>query len=214
MFFSIHVRYFHSAGIGPGGTRPLDALTARPAKQTRPEVGFHLGTAAFTLLELLTVIAIIAVLVSLGFGAARRAGEAGRVARAQAELIMLAAALENYERALGDFPRTDDPAILLQALLGRRGPLGAVIHSRPYLEIGRFTIGGDRDPFSDASAMLLDPWGQPYRYAYQVSSPWRNSRFVLYSAGADGRDVATLRPGGFADATLPENSDNLYADRP
>lgn len=179
----------------------------RPHFFARPPAG------AFTLLELLTVIAIIAILAGLGFGAARRASEAGRMARARMELTLLGGALENYRQATGDYPQTDDPARLLQAVLGRRGPLYDRMDARPFLELTRFTVADGRDPLADEKATLLDPWGHAYGYAYRAVPSWRNSRYVLYSAGPDGQAAAVLLDGGFPETLLPDNTDNLYADR-
>jgi general secretion pathway protein G len=168
---------------------------------------------AFTLLELLTVITIIAVLVSLGFGLARRAQESGRTARVRTELTLLASALGEYHRAYGDYPQTADAAAMLQALLGKRGPRGATIAARPSLDLLRFTTRDDRNALVDPTAVLLDPWDRPYRYAYATQPAWSNPRYVLYSAGPDGLAADALLPGGYADGTPVENHDNLYADR-
>src|SRR5690349_18348048 len=116
--------------------------------------------AAFTLLELLAVIGVIAVLTGLVLGAGRRASEAGEVARARAELAVLTAALESYRIAHGDYCRTDDPARLLQGLIGKRGPDYQPETSRPLIEAGRFAIRSGLDPFTDETAVLVDPWGQ------------------------------------------------------
>jgi general secretion pathway protein G len=176
--------------------------------------------AAFTLLELLTVITLIAVLAGLVLGVGRRAVETGKIARAKAELAALSAALEDYHRIYGDFPRTDDEACLLQSLLGKRGPVAdAEISGRPLLEAARFTLArpaapdAPADPFSDTSTVLLDPWSRPYVYVYRIpASGWTNPGFVLYSAGPDGKDSATLLPGGLVDTTPRENADNIYAN--
>lgn len=160
--------------------------------------------AAFTLLELLSVITIIALLAGLGIGAGRRAAESGRIARAKAELAVLGAALENYRLIHGDYPRTEDGAQLLRALLGRRGPAAdTIINARALIEAARFTIAGD---------VLIDPWGQAYVYAYKTSAPWSNSSYVLYSAGPDGRENPRLLAGGFPDARDTGNADNIHAN--
>jgi general secretion pathway protein G len=166
--------------------------------------GANQNRAAFTLLELLAVIAIVAVLAGLAIGVGRRATDAGKTARARAELAVLAAALETYRRTHGDYPRTDDAAELLQALLGRRGPTGGATSGRPLIETARFTF--------DAT-QLLDPWGQPYRYLYKATNPWLNPGYVLYSPGPDGRDFSRLLAGGFPDTAGEGNADNLYAGR-
>lgn len=61
---------------------------------------------AFTLIELLTVIAIIGILAAITFGVTRGISEQGRIARAQAELGALSTALESYRQQFGDYPRT------------------------------------------------------------------------------------------------------------
>ena len=120
---------------------------------------------------------------------------------------------ERVERADGRpkiaqafYPRTDDEAQLLRALLGRRGPASdAAISGRAVLEAARFTITGGR---------LLDPWERPYAYAYKVpAGGWTNPGFVLYSAGPDGGDNAALLPGGFPEVASPANVDNIHANR-
>jgi general secretion pathway protein G len=166
--------------------------------------GANPARAAFTLLELLSVIAIIALLAGIVIGAGRRATESGKSARARAELAVLGAALENYKRTYGDYPRTEDEAQLLRALLGRRGPVAdAVITGRTLIEADRFTIAGD---------VLLDPWGRTYVYAYKTTTPWSNSSYVLYSAGPDGRENPRLLAGGFPDAAGEGNADNIHAN--
>ena len=182
-------------------------MSQAPAGATRQR-------AAFTLLELLAVIAILSLLAALVLGVGRRAGEAGRVARAKTELAVLAAALENYRGLYGDYPTTDDAARLLQSLLGRRGPSGVAISDRALIDLARFTPGGSRDPFTDPATVLVDPWVQPYLYVYRTpSAGWVNPGVVLYSIGPDGRDSPVLLPGGIVDSSPPENADNLYANR-
>ncbi len=169
---------------------------------------------AFTLLELLVVIGLIAILTGLVIGAGRRASDASKASRARAELTALASALDAYRLAQGDFPRTDDPARLLQALIGKRGPDHQVLNRRAFIEVARFRTADARDPFTDESAVLLDPWDRPYRYAYKSQTPWTNSSPVLHSAGPDGADTTTLTTGGFPDRSASGNADNLYADQP
>lgn len=170
------------------------------------------GGRAFTLLELLAVIAIIAVLCGLVLGVGRRSIATGQVARAKSELAALAVALEEYRRICGDYPRTGAGDALLQSLIGRQGPLGDSVSLRSVVDVGRLFTDAHLDPFSNPSAVLIDPWGRPYRYCYKTQSPWTNSCFVLYSTGPDGRDSAALTAGGFADPSQAGNSDNLYAD--
>lgn len=170
--------------------------------------------AGTTLLELLAVLLILGILAALVIGVGRRAVESSRVTRAQAELAALAGALEAYRRSFGDYPRTDNSAVLLQSLLGRRDPAGAPLEARAVLDLAALTASTEQDPAADPAARLLDPWGQPYLYAYRVPAEgWLNSAFVLYSAGPDRRVTSALRPGGFPDQAAPGNGDNLHANR-
>lgn len=168
--------------------------------------GANRKRAAFTLLELLAVVALIAVLTALGIGGGTRALAAGRSTRARAELAAIAAALEAYRRAHGDYPHTSDAAQLLRALRGHRGPSSdAEISGRPLLETARFTL---------VDGVLVDPWEQPYVYAYKdPAGGWTNPGYVLYSCGPDRTHFSRLMSGGFPDATATANTDNLYAGR-
>ena len=67
---------------------------------------------AFTLLELLAVISLSAILAGIMLGVGRRASEAGKVARAKAELAVLSAALESYNHTYGDYPQTDRKSVV------------------------------------------------------------------------------------------------------
>lgn len=165
-------------------------------------------------MELLAVIGLIAVLAGLVLGSGVRASNAGKAARARAELTTLMAALDAYRQAHGDYPRTDDPARLLQSLIGTRGPDNQPLSGRVLLDVAHFRTLANADPFTDATAVLLDPWERPYGYAYKTQLPWTNPTCVLWSAGPDGATTTMLLAGGFADRSATDNADNLYADQP
>lgn len=169
---------------------------------------------AFTLIELLTVVAVLAILAALVIGAGRRATETGRIARTQAALAALGAALEGYKRQYGDYPRTADAAQLLQALVGKVDPQLRDLHpdGRVQLDVALFTYDPPADPEENANVRLIDPWGQPYHYVYKTNiSPWTNPGYVLCSAGPDGRLDATLLAGGRLNPDAPDNLDNINA---
>ena len=191
---------------------------------------------AFTLVELLAVIAIAGLLVALVFGAAHGAGERSRRSRAAAELGVLAQSLEAYRAQYGDYPRTgaavnapagaaatdDGPGILFNALTGRRGP-GAVlvpIEGRAFAALGAQTLQTDALPVAGNTAQVanafLDPWGRRYLYAYRAGTAWTSRCPVLLSAGPDGVVVLPSDPAQWdgavpAAAAAPENADNLAA---
>jgi prepilin-type N-terminal cleavage/methylation domain-containing protein len=120
----------------------------------------------FTLVELLTVIAVLAILVSVGIGAVRGARERANIARARAELVALVAALEEYKRLYGDYPQTGEfmqaaatptavatgpnmmtaQAKLFNCLTGVFGPRSFTNSDRlngpNFLDVGKFTLNG------------------------------------------------------------------------
>lgn len=171
--------------------------------------GFPSG---FTLIELLAVITLVGVLSAMALGMGRHAVIFSQTARAKAELAAIAAALESYKQQFGDYPRTDRPDELLQALVGKRGPTGSTVSGRLLLELAHFQTADAADPLVSTSAELVDPWKQTYAYAYRSDAGWTNPDYVLFSSGPDG-NAAALLAGGTVDETAPANADNIYADR-
>src|SRR6266540_4878024 len=80
------------------------------------------SSGAFTLIELLVVLAIVAVVSALVVGLGNHANNFAQMVRAKAELAAVSAALESYRRQYGDYPHTNRPDELLQALIGKRAP--------------------------------------------------------------------------------------------
>jgi len=167
---------------------------------------------AFTLVELLTVIAIMAVLSGFALALGFSTGEVGRASRAQAEMASIAGALEAYRRSFGNYPQTADPGELLQALIGRRGPTGGAILVRPLVELADLVTSEEFDPFANSAARLIDPWGRPYYYSYKEPASWTQPGFVLFSSGPDGKHAELLSDGRI-DAQALVNRDNVYLNR-
>ncbi len=126
-------------------------------------------------------------LAGLAFGGGRHALGNARVARARAELAVIAVALDAHRARHGADPRAADPVEFLAALADSgRGRTG--------LDCGRLTVvdrdsGQPAEPNRDGRAVLVDPWGRPYVYA--PPEPARGiGRGRLFSAGPDG-DPAT-----------------------
>lgn len=138
----------------------------RRVKRVRPRRGF-------TLLELVIVIAIIAVLASVvAPNLVRHAGDA-KVQAARSQIEMLGLALEAYHLDLDDYPRSADG---LEALRVRPAEVSDTeIWRGPYIK---------RD-------VPTDPWGRPYVYRYPglVDS----TTFEILTLGRDGI------PGGTGD---------------
>jgi len=116
----------------------------------------------FTLLELLVVVAIIALLV--GYVAPRYFSQVGKseVGLARAQIDSLEKALDQYRLDTGRYPSTEQGLAALQAQPANEPKWGG-----PYMR----------------KAIPPDPWGQPYRY----QSPGSHGEFDLYSYGKDGQ---------------------------
>jgi prepilin-type N-terminal cleavage/methylation domain-containing protein len=177
--------------------------------------------AAFTLIELLTVVAIIGILAAITFGVAKGVNERAAINQARAELSALATALEGYKRVYGDYPQTggagnnpagaasnsDGPGILFNALAGKRGPRASpvsAIDGKRFLDLERFSLQSTATtdlPVSGNTTQLanafVDPWGRRYLYFYKTSATgWQNPSYVLFSVGPDGHLEGSLPSGG------------------
>lgn len=127
---------------------------------------------AFTLVELLTVIAVIAILTTMTIGVIRGVKERANIARARAELATLGTALEEFKRLYGDYPQLGEftqapatPTGVTVALPNGAGPGATTVQARLFncltgvygprafgttdrlngpnlLDVGKFTING------------------------------------------------------------------------
>lgn len=66
--------------------------------------GLLRGVSAFTLIEMLTVIAVIGLLAGMAVGLAPRVGRANRESRIRAQLNQIATAIESYKADFGHYP--------------------------------------------------------------------------------------------------------------
>ena len=138
---------------------------------------FSLHHSAFTLVELMVVIAIIGILMSLITAGAQAARRRGAVTKAKAMIGALETAISMYEADMGEYPATGNDT-LVKAL---QDDPGNPDWGGPYIE---FKI----DELKDDEA--LDPWGQPYEYvSVNGGSPThREKSFDLYSFGPNQKD--------------------------
>jgi hypothetical protein len=120
--------------------------------------------------------------------------------------------LEAYKLIYGDYPQTASGSVLLQSLIGKRGPTYAVIEGKAVLDLAQFTIVDDGDPFLSTTVEVADPWGGSYCYAYKSTTPWMRTGYVLFSSGPDKAHAALLS-GGRTDDSAVANRDNIYLQR-
>lgn len=127
---------------------------------------------AFTLIELLIVIAIIAILASLVLAAAGSVQKKGARSRAEAEIKAVEAALESYKSDNGDYPSNSlaGSANLVSALMPTNG-------GKIYFEF---------KPKYTNSGGWVDPFGYNYNYIYTNGSPNNGTNnYDLWSAATD-----------------------------
>lgn len=177
---------------------PLMHTLARPPVREASRL-FRSAQRAFTLIELLTVIAIIAILAAITFGVVKGVNERAAIGQAKAELASLAQALEAYKLQYGDYPRsagaansatatsasaTDAPGILFNSLVGKLGPYRATsnpnrapMNGKSLVELTRFTLQSTATadmPSTGTTASVanafLDPWGRRYLYYYKTGT--------------------------------------------
>lgn len=133
--------------------------------------------AAFTLLELLTVMAIIIVLAALIIGGVGYAQRRGATERAKAEVAALSVALESYKIDHGEYPRND----VTENLIPADPETGKIVASpdSSYPTAGIFLLASLEgngtsnryfEPRQDmisttASRYLVDPFGTAYGYS-------------------------------------------------
>jgi general secretion pathway protein G len=136
----------------------MPPLSARMIARLRNHAGF-------TLIEILVVIAIIAVLATLVAPEVFRHLGSARESTARSQVEMLGAALDAYRLDVGRYPTTEEGLAAL-----RQAPSGAGARWRgPYLR-------------KDVPA---DPWGNPY--AFHSPGQVNLRGYDLLSHGADGR---------------------------
>jgi len=129
---------------------------------------------AFTIIELLIVMAVIALLVGIAIPSFRAVQNQAKEARAQGDLRVVKLALEDYYMDNTAFP-ADDAGQAQTALLGV---------SNPVLE-----------------ATLYDPFGSTTTTLYEYKVSPNSNYYVAYSVGAGGTGVLTINDTGEATVT-------------
>ena len=179
----------------------------------------HRAKRAFTLIEILVVIAIISILAAvsiIGYGSISQAQDRSK---AKSDMASIALALETFRGKYGDYPRLNAKGgvencarTLYKCLAGQtymkveKGQVDFVdikntSEYEPLLDISIMRVGDPSDPsaevrnlFNDKNA-FLDPWGKSYMYYYNSSrvvgqtGAWEGIGFILMSNGEDGENA-------------------------
>jgi general secretion pathway protein G len=120
---------------------------------------------AFTLVELLLVLVILAVLAAMIVPKFTKRSEQARIAAATTDIATLDGAIDIFEVDNGRYPNTDEG---LKALV--ESPGGLTTWKGPYLK----------------RAVGNDPWGNPY--VYRWPGQHNTTSYDLYSFGPNGQE--------------------------
>jgi general secretion pathway protein G len=129
----------------------------------RARSAFRISHSAFTLIELLLVLVILAVLAAVVVPKFTGRTEQAKISAAKADVANYKLALNAFEVDTGRYPTTDEG---LRALVEKPGDLAG--WNRPYVE-----------------KLRDDPWGRPYVYRQPGSG---GKDFDLFSMGPDGTE--------------------------
>lgn len=157
-----------------------------PLMPRRTPVRSRSGQRAFTLLEILVVLAIIGLLV--GLAVTRVGGIFSSNQEVVARLFVQSSMntpLIAYKINMGDYPSTAEG---LRALLVAPSTHPERWHG-PYIE-------------SPSGTVPLDPWGEPYQYAYP--GVHNKTSYDLWSKGPDKQDGTADDIGNWAPPTEGE----------
>jgi|SRR5688572_16937419 len=183
-----------------------------------PVVVFHRLPArsrhrGFTLIEILIVISIISVLAGLVMVAIGRARDRANESLAHTEVAALSQALAAFVADEAAYPGMDtkpdadrnDFPLLYDALCADPRPRGRGGRNAPYVDFKENKIAVQDDDTGayrkatraelrnpDVRKYILDPWGNPYVYRCNKSSPqkeeWMHKDADIYSLGLNEED--------------------------
>jgi general secretion pathway protein G len=127
----------------------------------------------FTLTEILLAIALVVIVAAVAVTEVDKTLENGKEEAAQLFVTQsLETPLLSYKMAMGHYPTTEQG---IQALVACPEGESAMSWKGPYL---------------NTSEVPLDPWKNPYHYAYPSTHGQASGKYDLWSTGASGSDGA------------------------
>ncbi len=169
---------------------------------------------AFTLIEILLVIGILALLMGVTTQMLTSVGDTRGRARATADMELIATGLEAFNAQYGGYPRVSATTgektaagDLYKCLVGKmmlrlRDDQVMMVDTprprKPFVDATKLLLRDPGDEFSDdvdpekSGVYIADPWNEPYLYFYNIANTvgsfattWRSPGFILLSKGPD-----------------------------
>jgi prepilin-type N-terminal cleavage/methylation domain-containing protein len=151
------------------------------------------GTTAFTLVELLIVVAIIAILASIAIPNFLEAQIRSKVARAQSDMRTISVGLGAYHVDRNRYPPT--PMASLSDRFLRLRFITTPVAYLTALPLEVFTKG-DKEPYAYWSSNLSDAMKESPVYFYLPEENRRRGRWSLFSRGPDMDYELAIEEGG------------------
>lgn len=140
----------------------------------------------FTLVEVMVVVAIIAAMIGLVVGAAGYASRKAAMARAQADIAKIAAAVEEFRATYGYVPTNSQPEKSVN--------LTSQLWVKPQQE-GRAPLLVFKGWTAVTNYPIFDPWGNEYRYQHEPNRIVNGQRFYCTNNNFKfGYDIWSLGP--------------------
>jgi prepilin-type N-terminal cleavage/methylation domain-containing protein len=158
-------------------------------------------SAAFTLVELLVVISIIAILAGLSFPAVSGAMDSAKKTQAKSNAVQIAAAVTAYEMEYGKLPTFTGTTVdkTFVDILTTNNSRGIVFLESQEWKKGK---GGTN------SVGYCDPWDSTKPYAIALDTDYDNKVAVSTNGGASGSELIMKKVG-----VWNQNSTNKYQVR-
>lgn len=184
----------------------VELLACQPKYGSQSEPGRRQARAAFTLVELLVVIGIIALLAAILLPAINSVLKKGEQTKAQAQVKALATAWKNYYNEYGKWPVTNNNCIGVNGLLAREGANGSYgipMNSNlvMLLSPNLYDNKGFQSSTDEEKIKLYNPKRitffefdkEAIDHTYALVDPWGQTNMFLFDLNDDG--VITSRLG-------------------
>lgn len=135
-------------------------------------------TAAFTLIELMVVITIIAILAGLTLGSMGYVNRKSAEARARTEVAALSAAIDSFKLEFGKYPASQE--VLYSELTGTNAAIN--MNRKVFFE---------PTPGMVTNGAFIDPWGA--NYVYTTNPTFNIGFFDLYSTAGGTNSTNYIR---------------------